>query len=173
VVSRKLHGSTGSFDINLPVTGPQGIECRSGGANGDYTMIFTFADTLSGVGSARVSSGTAQVHDAAIGTDTHQYVVNLTGVANAQHLFVTLRGVGDSAGHYSDSISAPMSLLVGDVNGDGQVDSADLLKVKQQTLQPVNDNPGTSNFREDVNTDGNIDSSDLIIVKRQTLTGLP
>jgi Dockerin type I domain len=66
-----------------------------------------------------------------------------------------------------------MGVLLGDVNGDGQVDSADLIKVKQQTLQPVNDNPGTTNFREDVNADGNIDSSDLIITKRQTLTGLP
>jgi hypothetical protein len=107
-----------------------------------------------------------------IGTDTHQYIVNLSGVPNAAHLNVTLNRVTDSAGNISD-VSAPMDVLLGDVNGDGQVDSSDLLKVKQQTLQPVTDNPGTSNFREDVNTDGSIDSSDLIIIKRQTLTGLP
>jgi hypothetical protein len=169
VVSRKLHGSAGSFDINLPVTGPQGIECRSGGANGDYTMIFTFADTLTGVGSARVSSGTGQVHDAAIGTDTHQYVVNLTGVGNAQHLFVTLRGVGDSAGHYSDTISAPMAVLLGDVNASSRVDAADVSSVRQNTLQTIT----ASNFRNDINESGRIDAADVSIARQQTLTSLP
>src|SRR5437660_8344174 len=37
-VSRKVHGNAGTFDISLPVVGPRGIECRSGGANGDYTL---------------------------------------------------------------------------------------------------------------------------------------
>jgi hypothetical protein len=94
-------------------------------------------------------------------------------VSNGQYITVTLNGVLDATGASGDIVSPQLGVLVGDVNGDGQVDSSDLLKVKQQTLQPVNNNPGTSNFREDVNFDGNIDSSDLIITKRQTLTGLP
>ena len=31
VVSRKVHGMAGTFDINLPLTGTAGVECRSGG----------------------------------------------------------------------------------------------------------------------------------------------
>src|SRR5207302_1822821 len=58
-VSRKTHGSAGTFDVDLPLTGTPGIECRSGGANGNYMMVFKFANTLSNVGSASVSSGTA------------------------------------------------------------------------------------------------------------------
>jgi hypothetical protein len=178
-VSRKVHGSAGSFDLDLPLSGTPAIECRSGGVNADYTLIFTFANPLnivSGVtATATTSSATMAVtvlNTSGIGTDTHQYIANLSGVPNASHLNITLNGVTDSLGNAGD-VSLHLDVLLGDMNGDGQVDSGDLLKVKQQTLQPVNDNPGTSNFREDVNTDGSIDSGDLIITKRQTLTGLP
>jgi DNA-binding beta-propeller fold protein YncE len=60
VVSRKTHGSISTpFDLPLPLlpfTGPHVIECRSVGASGDYTMVFTFANTLSDVGSVSGSS---------------------------------------------------------------------------------------------------------------------
>jgi hypothetical protein len=57
VVSRKQHGSAGNFDVNLPLTLPSGIECRSGGATSDYTLVFTFNSPLSTVGSTTVSAG--------------------------------------------------------------------------------------------------------------------
>ena len=41
--SRKLH-SGAPFDINLPLTGTSGIECRSGGATNDYQVVFTFPE---------------------------------------------------------------------------------------------------------------------------------
>src|SRR5207249_2940413 len=43
VVSRKTHTGVGDFDIILPNISPFGIECRTGGANSDYTMVFTFS----------------------------------------------------------------------------------------------------------------------------------
>src|SRR5439155_26883294 len=89
VVSRKVHGSAGTFDVNLPLDG-SGIECRSGSANGDYTLVFSFANTLTTVGGASVTSGIGSVSTSAIGTDAHQYIVNLTGVTNAQHLSISL-----------------------------------------------------------------------------------
>ena len=49
--SRKMHGTT-AFDIDLPLTGTPGIECRSGGTNGNYTIVFKFAVPVSTVGSA-------------------------------------------------------------------------------------------------------------------------
>jgi Dockerin type I domain len=175
VVSRKTHGSAGTFDVDL--TTGNGIECRSGGAGGNYALVFTFANPLTSVASVSASAtGGGPVPGAAGMIDTsdaHRYIVNLSNVPNAQYTTVSLTNVTDSVGNFSSSIQATIGVLLGDVNGDGQVDSSDLIKVKQQTLQPVNDNPGTSNFREDVNTDGSIDSSDLIITKRQTLTGLP
>jgi hypothetical protein len=162
--SRKLHGSGGPFDLNLPLSGTRGVECR--GTGGDYQLVFTFnSNVVSGNASVPPSEGSVSE----ITFSGNTMIVNLTGVTNAQYVTVNLSNVSDSTGNVLATASVTMGVLLGDVNGDGQVDSSDLLKVKQQTLQPVT----TFNFQEDVNTDGNIDSSDLITVKGQTLTGLP
>src|SRR5437016_13181894 len=39
-VSRMTHGSSGVFNVNLPLSGVTGVECRSGSI---YTVVFTFA----------------------------------------------------------------------------------------------------------------------------------
>ena len=90
VVSRKTHGST-PFDIELPVTGDPGIECRTGGAAGAHTIVFTFTNPLTNVGGASVTSGTGSVSSGTIGADPREYIVNLTGVANAQEITVANR----------------------------------------------------------------------------------
>jgi hypothetical protein len=169
VVSRKAHGSAGAFDIDLPLSGNSGIECRSGGSKGDYTMVFTFANTLTSVQRASVSNGIGDVTSSAIGSDAHQYLVNLTGVTNAQVITVSLANVYDSAGDGSSAVSATMGLLLGDVNASHRVDAADVSLVRQQTLQPVT----SSNFREDINASGRIDAADVSIARQQTLTSLP
>jgi hypothetical protein len=168
VVSRKMHGGAGSFDIDLPVIGPSGIECRTGGPTNDYIMIFTFSKNLSVVGSASVTSGTGSVSSSGIGPNPNQYTVSLTGVTNAQYISVTLTGVIDSAGDVGN-FSGTLGVLIGDVNRSGRVDAADVSLVRQQTLQPVT----ASNFREDVNASGRIDAADVSVVRQQTLTSLP
>ena len=175
VVSRKVHGSAGTFDVDLPLTGPAGIECRNvgalpGGATGDYQLVFSFANSLTSVSGASVTSGTATVSsNTTDSTDAHQYIVNLTGVTNAQVITVGLTNVTDSAGDNSSAVSATMGVLLGDVNASGRVDSGDVSLVRQQTLQPIT----TSNFREDINASGRIDSGDVSIARQQTLTSLP
>jgi hypothetical protein len=170
VVSRKTHGSAGAFDIDLFLTGNPGIECRSGGPNGDYSLVFTFANTLTSVNGASITSGTGSVASSNIdSTDTHNYIVNLTGVTNAQVITVSLSNVTDSAGNSSSAVSASMGVLIGDVNGSGRVDAADVSLVRQQTLQPIS----SSNFREDLNAGGRIDAADVSIARQQTLTSLP
>jgi hypothetical protein len=171
VVSRKTHGTAGTFDIDLPLAGGPGIECRSGRANGDYTIVFTFANFLTNVGGADVTSGTGSVTDSAIdSTDAHRYVVNLTGVTNAQTIIVSLTNASDSTGGFSASgISIPVGVLVADVNATRRVDAADVSLVRQQTLQPIT----SSNFRDDINASGRIDASDVSIARQQTLTSLP
>jgi hypothetical protein len=167
--SRKTHGSAGTFDVDLPIGGTPGIECRSGGADGDHTMVFTFANTLSSVASARVTSGTGSVSSSGTGADPHQYVVGLTGVGNAQTITVTLTNVTDSAGNTSASISGSMRVLAGDTTADGSVNSADIAQTKSQSGTAV----GNSNFREDITTDGNLNSADIGFVKSKSGTALP
>jgi hypothetical protein len=170
VVSRKIHGSVGTFDVDLPLTGPRGIECRSGGANGDYTMVFTFVNSLTSVGGASITSGTGSVSSSNIDSnDAHNYIVNLAAVTNAQVITVGLANLTDSAGDFSSAVSVQMGLLLGDIDASGRVDSTDVFQVRQQTLQNAN----SSNFRMDVDESGRIDSTDVFITRQQTLTGLP
>jgi hypothetical protein len=168
VVSRKIHGSAGTFDIDL--TSGNGIECRSGGISGDYTVVFTFANPLVNVVSANLTTGTGALVNGAIDSnDAHNYVVKLTGVANAQRLTLTLSDVRDNAGNFSSAVSGTMGVLLGDVNASARVDAADVSAVRQQTLQSIND----LNFRNDINASGRIDAADVSIVRQQTLTSLP
>ena len=119
-------------NIHLSLTGTPAIECRSGG---DYTLVFTFVNPLASVGGASVTSGTGTVSNSAIGNKAQQYIVSLTGVANAQRLGVTLNNVRDVTWDVSNSISVSMGVLVGDVNASARVDAADVSLVRQQTLQ--------------------------------------
>ena len=168
--SRKVHGNGATFDLDLSLTGMPGIECRSGGATGAYTLIFTFLDALTSVDRATVSSGTGSVASSNIDSnDAHNYLVNLTGVSNAQYITVTLSNVTDAAGNVSAAVAGSMGVLLGDTNADGVVNSADIAQTKSQSGQPVTD----SNFREDVNSDGFINSADIGFVKSNSGTALP
>jgi hypothetical protein len=172
VVSELTHGSAGPFDINLPLTGTRGVECRTSVSLGasNYMLIYTFANTLTNVSGATVTSGTGMVSTSSIGTDPHQYIVNLTGVTNAQYLTVTLANVSDSAGNNSSSVLGPsMGVLIGDVNASGTVTSGDTNLCKAQALQPVT----TANFRDDINASGAITTGDVNIIKQNALHQLP
>src|SRR5439155_25553180 len=56
VASRKNHGTVGPFDSDLPLAGG-GIECRSGGASGDYTLVFKFPNLVRSVASVAITEG--------------------------------------------------------------------------------------------------------------------
>lgn len=166
-VSRKTHGAGGpNFDIPMPVATPFGIECRTRGANGDHTLIFTFNNDIVS-GNATVDSGTGSV----TGSPTffaNTMTVNLTGVANAQTLLITLRSVTDSFGQVLPDTSIQAGFLLGDTTGDGNVNSGDIAQTKSQSGASVT----TSNFREDVTVDGFINSGDIALVKSKSGTGL-
>ena len=153
----------GGFDIDLPLTGTPGIECRSGGKSNSYKLILTFNNLLTTVDDVAVSCGTvdsALVDD----SDTHSFRVSLTGVScNAQDVTLILTGVHDDQGNTLASASVTMSLLLGDINGDGTVDTADSHQVKLDRGQDTN----SANFREDMNATGRIDAVDFAIVKSQ------
>src|SRR6185437_13125314 len=59
-VSRKTHPGAGTFDINLPLVGIPGVECRGGGVSGVHQVVVTFAAPVT-VASADVASGTGLV----------------------------------------------------------------------------------------------------------------
>jgi hypothetical protein len=161
-VSRKTHGSAGDFDVDLPLTGnPLGIECRSGGASGNHTVVVTFQVPVT-VGSATCGGVAAPAT-----ANGSVVTVNCTGVPNAQTIAVNLANVSD--GVNTANVSIPMGVLAGDTNADRAVNSADIAQTKSQSGKVV----GSSNFREDVNTDGSLNSADIALVKSKSGTALP
>ena len=164
-VSRKTHGTAGTFDINLPLSGTPGVECRS--SSGNHTLVFTFTNNVVS-GSASVTTGTGSVS----GSPTFSgktMSVDLTGVTDPQNITVTLSGVTDSFSQVFPMTPVTMSVLPGDTNADGSVNSADVGQTKSQSGNSVD---GT-NFREDVNVDGTLNSADVGLVKSKSGTALP
>jgi hypothetical protein len=165
-VSRKVHGSAGTFDLTLPLSGPPAVEPRSGGNNNDYQIVFVFPDSLTSVGGA--SSSTGVVTTSQMGTDPHQYIVNVTGVASGQYVTVTLNNAHDNQNHSGD-VSVTMGVLVGDTTGNGLVNSSDISQTQTQSGQIITQD----NFREDVTVNGAINSADISLVQSKSGTGFP
>jgi phage baseplate assembly protein gpV len=165
-----MHNSLGPFDVDLPTSGNPGIECRSAGANDGYTLVFKFATNLQNVDGASVTSGSGSVLSSNIdSSDTRNYIVNLTGVTNAQVIVVSLTNVTDTSGNFSNTVSGQMAVLIGDTTGNGVVNSSDISQTQSQSGQDLT----SSNFREDVTVNGVINSSDISLVQSKSGTALP
>jgi hypothetical protein len=169
-VSRKTHGTAGTFDVDLLPPAP-GIECRSGGTAENYNIVFTFASPVMINGSTTPPASAATV--TGIGTVTSITVtgsvvtVNLTGVDNQQTITVTLNNVSD--GINSGNVAVQIGVLIGDVNANRLVNSTDTSIVQSQSGKQVTN----ANFRDDVNANGLINSTDTSIVQSKSGTGLP
>jgi hypothetical protein len=168
-VSRKTHGSAGIFDVNLPLTGTTGIECRIGqGSNSNnHQVIFTFAVPVefSSITVTPGSGGTASVASHSVAGNT--VTVNLNNVSNAQTLTINFNGLSDDVD--TGNISWPMGVLLGDVDANRVVDGNDVSGVQGHTRQSA----GSTNFRYDVDTNGVIDGNDVSTTQSHTRTGLP
>jgi hypothetical protein len=167
-VSRKIHGTAGTFDVRLlPPDAKGGIECRRD-ASDIHHVVFTFAVPVTFTGAT--ASGTHGIIDtspAPGSTPASEVTVNLTGVANQQNITVNLLGV--TAGGAAVTVSVPMSVLQGDVNANRTVSNGDVSLVKAQVSYPVDD----GNFRNDVNANGVISNGDVSITKGNVPTQLP
>jgi N-acetylneuraminic acid mutarotase len=171
-VSRKTHGAAGTFDVDLPLTGTPGIECRTGGSTNDHAIDVTFSSsvTVNGNPQAAVTAGIGTVgsegksNGGMVLINGNIVTVPLTNVANAQTINVTLFGVNGTS-----NLVIPMSVLVGDVNGNGAVNASDIALTKSRIGQPINE----TDFRADVSAGGSINATDVSIVKSNIGTALP
>ncbi|MDQ6861849.1 MAG: dockerin type I domain-containing protein [Verrucomicrobiota bacterium] len=175
VVSRKAHGSAGTFDIALPLAGTTGVECRSSGLTSDYQLVIDFPTriTINGSPKALITSGVGMVgtggteNAGAVSVDGSRVIVPLTNVANAQALTVALNNVTDGNG--IGSIAVPFRILVGDANGDGFVNAADAAQTRANAGQLVT----ATTFRSDLNADGGINSADTSIARANSGSSVP
>jgi hypothetical protein len=166
VVSRKVHGGTNERDIPLPLTGTRGVECRSPGQTGtagfDYKVVFTFVNNITNCGTAGTAGGSV-----VSGPNANQCTEDLNGLPNAQYTTVALNGVIDVAGN-NGPVSAPMGLLVGDVNANGTVSNADVASIQTQIGAAVD-----TNFRNDINANGTLSNGDVAAAQAKVGTQLP
>ena len=171
-VSRRTHSGAGTFDVNLPLTGTPGIECSTGGATNDYTIVVAFSGSVSVSGSpqAEVISGTGTIGSGGVSNggmvtiSGNTVTIPLTNVPTAQTINVRLNSVNGST-----NVTVPMGVLVGDTNGDGFVNAGDAVQTRSGSGQATN----ATNFRSDVNADGSVNSGDTTVVRARSGTFLP
>ena len=167
-VSRKTHGSSGTFDIPVALTTPSSVECRTGGATGEHTLVFTFSGNVAS-GTATVTAGNGSVSGTPIFTG-NTMTVALSGVANQQRLTVSLNNIANTASQVLPNTEVTLGFLLGDTSGSGTVNASDIGQTKAQSGQPVS----ATNFRTDVTANGGaISASDIGQVKSTAGTQLP
>jgi hypothetical protein len=162
--SRKVHGAA-TFDLNLPLSGEPGVECRSGAAG--HTLVVTFTNNITS-GNASVTGGGGTVS----GTPSFSgktMTVSLTNVTEAQKITTTLSNLRDAFSQALPNINVSMNVLLGDTNGNKVVNATDITQTKMQSGLPLS----AANFRSDVTVSGTINSSDVTLVKSQSGAGVP
>ena len=163
VLSRKVHGSMGTFDMAVDstqlVNGLVTVEPRAIGSG--HTIIFQFDVPVT-------ASGTVSVTPTGVATTSSsgsEVSVNLTGVPDNQRVSVTLAEVNAAV----SLPPVPMGFLVGDVNNTRSVNSSDISGVKARSGQSTT----AANFKFDVNASGAVNSSDISAVKARSGLTLP
>ena len=164
-VSRKTHGAAGDFDVNLPLSGAPGVECRSGASG--HTLVFTFTNSMMS-GTASVTGGVGSVSGSPV-ISGNTITVNLTGVVNAQTLTVTLQGLTDIFSQNLPDTPVSVNFLLGDTTANKTVNASDVAQVKSQVGVPVS----ASNFRTDTTVSGAINASDVSQVKANSGSVIP
>jgi GH25 family lysozyme M1 (1,4-beta-N-acetylmuramidase) len=163
-VSRKVHGSAGTFDLTLSVatTNPT-TEPRRGPTQ---TIVFTFNKAISGA-TVAITEGTATA--AAPTFSGNDVIVGLTGVNNQQYVTIALTNVSSVDGGSGGSASVRVGFLVGDVNQNRVVTVSDLVLANQQIAHVVT----PANFLKDVNANGILTVSDKLIINNNITKALP
>jgi hypothetical protein len=166
-VSRKTHGTAGTFDIPLALTGTAGVECRRGTPSGSHTIVLTFSNAVVS-GSAAVTNGTGSV----AGTPSfngNTMTIGLTNVTDLQTITITLSNVTDSFAQVVPEAALNIGMLIGDTNGSKSVTASDIGQVKGQAGAPASN----SNFRTDLDANGSVTASDIGQVKATAGNTLP
>lgn len=164
VVSRKTHGSAGTFDINLPLSNTIGVEGRY---SPSMTLVFTFDQNVVSatpvvlLGSASVS-GSATIQG-------RQVIVNLSGVLDRQWIKAGLQNIVSEIGGSLTQVDVTFGVLLGDCSGNRMVSGADVYYVQSRSGQLVD----SGNFLADVSCNGMISGADVYAIQQRSGAVLP
>jgi hypothetical protein len=158
--SRLTHGTAGTFDVPMPLTGTSGVEDRS---SSTYNAVFNFNAAVTS-GEVLVVGGTATV--GTISFSGSSMTAQLTGVTVAEVVTLRVQNINGDGLQYGD---VPFGFLTGDANASRRVDKPDQTQVQGQLNQPVTG----ANFRDDLNVDGRIRNSDIQIIRTNKNHSIP
>lgn len=167
VSSRKIHGTTGIFDLAIntapAISGAVTVEPRVIGTG--HTIVFQFSVPVTSVGSVSSVDAAGPVGSTASTITGNDVVVRLTDVPDNRRATVSVSNV-NGAGL---SGSASMGFLVGDINATRSTNSSDISSAKTRLGQVTN----LGNFKFDVNASGSITPADISAVKVRSGLVLP
>lgn len=162
--SRKTHGAFGVADVNLPLSGPSGVESRNS-VSGLHTIIVNFSNPI--LAATAQLTGIGSVSSTVISGKSVQ--VSLSGISDAQAATVTLTNITDTASQNLSSVSVPVKFLSGDTNLSSSATGADVTAVKANAA--AGGNLSLSNFRADLNNSGGVTGADVTIAKARAALG--
>ena len=158
-VSRITQGAT-PYDIQLPLAGGSGIECRT--ITNGLSLVLTFDQPIASL-AATVTAGTATVGTPKYSTNT--VTIPVAGLIDAEAVTVNLANVTNAAVAPEVLASQDVSLrtLFGDVNGSGTLSGSDVSTVRAAVAdaKPVSG----ATFRCDLNLSGTFSGSDVSSVR--------
>ncbi len=160
-ISRKTQGSF-IGDLALALSGNPTIEPR---LNGPTTIILTFAQaidtsTVNSPLSLTLSSGSGS----AAYVDSTHVAITVSGAIDGEVFVVNLSGVRSSLGGTTGNYALNIGVLMGDIDGSGAVNVADVAYARLNSGVPVS----SANFLDDIDGSGAINVADISYVKAQS-----
>lgn len=166
--SNQTHGSAGTFGYTVWPSLTKLIEPRKGATAGTYSLVLNFSAPVSGLtATLKTQSGGAAVGN--VGTVSYDatgkvVTVSLSGVGNAQSLFLHLAGIAPGGG----TADVPFNVLWGDVNADNVANFIDTRVVQKTHATQVDG----MHFLYDLNCDGVINAADDALASAAAGTSL-
>jgi hypothetical protein len=166
VVSRKTHGTAGTFDLpidrTVAITGAVTVEPRIIGAG--HTIVFQFNSAVTSVGTVNIVNGLGNPFaNFTTATSGNEVIVTLTGLPDATRITLSVDGVNGGV-----SATTSMGFLAGDVNGTRVVNGNDISATNARTGQTTD----VTNFRFDINNSGAINGNDISALRARTGSSL-
>lgn len=156
VVSRKTHGSQGTYDVPLTLTGNPAIEPRN---DSNLKLVFTFDRTIASA-TASVQVGVATLSSPAVVSGS-TVTVQLSNVRQAQWLTIGLANVTGTDGSLLDTTSVRLGMLACDVDRNGVVNGTDVYLLRVMSGAIVN----ATSFGYDVDLTGTVNGTDVYLAR--------
>ena len=170
VVSRKVHGTEGTFSLPLvtgvPIAGAITVESRVPGTAG-HVIAFQFNGAITTPGTVSAVDGASAAVANTATFAGNEVIVTLTGVLDRTRVTVTLANVNGTGTGTTFSVS--LGFLAGDQNGTYTVDGGDIGAIRSRSGQAAT----AVNFRGDFNASGTIDGGDISVVRARSGNSLP